>query len=133
MGHSPGSVRFFGCPAGGAGWDDTLPPMKPLIWTAAISFVVGVAFAVDGIVSMRSAGEVMDINFQEYRDGIVSLSFAGLFIGIAILAGLLALHAHAIGQQTRRAFALHEATLENQRLEELRREQASRLRVDHRS
>lgn len=107
--------------------------MKPLIWTSIVAAIVGLAFAVDGALGMREVGTLLDFNAEEYRNATLSLGAGAICFGIAILAGLLALHARAIGAQTRAALVGYAAALETQRVEELRREQASRLRVDHRS
>lgn len=103
--------------------------MKPLYWVTLIALVAGVAFAIDGVASWPS-GSVLTVDPDRYRESVTSLTIGSTLIGIGVLAGLLALHARAVGQLTRAAL-LTQAQSDRHYADEARRqESAARLRVD---
>lgn len=106
--------------------------MKALIWTTAAALIIGVLFVLDAVRNWPS-GSIFETDREVYENVILSSTIGATLIGIGILAGLLTLHARAIGQQTRRA--LEEQDEANMRRAEhaLRQEQALRMRHDHRS
>lgn len=77
--------------------------MKALLWITAIAFVAGVGFLIDGALGWPHGGNIFEVDPKEYSDALLSLSVGSTLFGIALLTGLLALHAKAVGDQMLRA------------------------------
>lgn len=106
--------------------------MRLLVWTTIIALVVGAGFAIDGYLSWPS-GSLLDIDSEQLRTAGFSLSIGSTLIGIGVLAGLLAMHARAVGLQTRSALGAHADADVARRAEEVRAQQAHELRMGNRA
>lgn len=106
--------------------------MRLLVWTTIIALVVGAGFVIDGYMSWPS-GSLLEIDSKQLRTAGLSLSIGSTLIGIGVLAGLLAMHARAVGIQTRAALAFQAAADGARRAEESRARQAHELRMGNQS
>jgi len=106
--------------------------MRLLVWTTIIALVVGAGFAIDGYLSWPS-GSLLDIDSEQLRTAGLSLSIGSTLIGIGVLAGLLAMHARAVGLQTRSALGAQADADAARRAEEVRAQQAHELRIGNRA
>lgn len=105
--------------------------MRLLVWTAIVALVVGAGFAVDGYMSWPS-GSLLEIDSKQLRTAGLSLSTGSTLIGIGVLAGLLAMHARAVGLQTRAALGFQADAEAACRAEDVRAQQAHELRTGNR-
>lgn len=106
--------------------------VKALIWVTVVAFIAGAIFLFDGVSNWPS-GSILEVNAEELRNASSSLSIGSTLVGIGILAGLLTLHARAVGKQTLAALTAHASAERARNDEALRQEHAYRLRIDHRS
>ncbi|CAH0238071.1 hypothetical protein [Microbacterium foliorum] len=105
--------------------------MKLLTWTTIVAIIVGAIFVLDGYASWPS-GSLLEVDPARWRTAVLSLSIGSTLVGIGILAGLLALHARAVGLQTRAALAFHSAADAARAAEAARALHAQTERADYR-
>lgn len=93
--------------------------MKLLTWITVVTLIIGAIFVFDGYASWPT-GSLLEIDPEKWRTSLLSLSIGSTLIGIGILAALLALHARAVGVQTRAALATQSAADAARRADEHR-------------
>jgi hypothetical protein len=84
-----------------------------------VTLIIGANFVFDGYASLPT-GSLLEIDPEKWRTSLLSLSIGSTLIGIGILAALLALHARAVGVQTRAALATQSAADAARRADEYR-------------